>query len=76
MKIQADPKGGPLIKSLGRNKIMNFTQELFSIADTLTDKFKEFDSPKLLKVIQVAEDIGKSWSGSCLGYHSRVYYKI
>ena len=39
---------------------MNFTQ-LFSILQILlTDKFKRIDPPKLLKVIQVAEDIGKS----------------
>ncbi|MFC1885852.1 hypothetical protein ACFLZM_02195, partial [Thermodesulfobacteriota bacterium] len=35
----------------------------------------ELDSSELDKVIRVAEEVGKSWSGSALGYHSRVYYK-
>jgi len=54
---------------------MNFASELFSIADTLSNKFKELESSELDKVIRVAEEVGKSWSGSALGYHSRVYYK-
>jgi predicted nucleotide-binding protein len=54
---------------------MNFASELFSTADTLSRKFRELDSSELDKVIRLAEEVGKSWSGSCLGYHSRLYYK-
>ena len=54
---------------------MNFASEIFSIANTLSKKFKELDSTELDKLIKVAKEVRKSWSGSCLGYHSRVYYK-
>lgn len=54
---------------------MNFASEIFSIADTLSKTFEELDSIELDKLIRAAEEVGKSWSGSCLGYHSRVYYK-
>ncbi len=50
-------------------------EELYHIADALIDKFKKFDSSGLHKIVQVCEEIGRSWSGSCIGYHSRVYYK-
>jgi len=49
--------------------------EIFYIADTLSKKANELDSAELDKLITVAEQVGKSWSGSALGYHSRVYYK-
>jgi predicted nucleotide-binding protein len=54
---------------------MNFASEIFRIADTLSQKSKELDPTELDRLINVAEDVGKSWSGSWLGYHSRVYYK-
>jgi hypothetical protein len=54
---------------------MNLASEIFYIADTLLKKANELDSAELDKLITVAEQVGKSWSGSALGYHSRVYYK-
>ena len=44
----------------------------------LTDKLNNMISIKdenLEKIIQAADQIGKTWSGSWIGYHSRVYYK-
>ena len=37
-------------------------------------KFDEIEKP-LESLEEIAEKIGKSWSGSYLGYHSRVYYE-
>ncbi len=52
--------------------------ELRVIAETLSEAEAAFDVPKLLTpVIAVqksAEEIGKSWSGSWLGFESRIYY--
>lgn len=50
------------------------SKELFRIANTLDD-VTELDAPELDKLIDVAARFGKSWSGSWLGYHSRVYYE-
>ena len=54
---------------------MNISEEILGIADILSKKFKEIDSADLERLIEVAKEVGKSWSGSWLGYHSRVYYK-
>lgn len=58
---------------------MSVIEELFAIATKLTDRSnlirdKEFNEP-LDKLEKAANDVGKSWSGSWLGYHSRVYYE-
>ena len=50
------------------------SKELFRIANSLDD-FTDLDSPEIEKLIEVASLFGKSWSGSWLGYHSRVYYE-
>lgn len=50
------------------------SKELFRIANTL-DGVNELDAPDLDKLIDVAARFGKAWSGSWLGYHSRVYYE-
>lgn len=49
--------------------------EIFEIADQLSDMATKCDAKPLDKLMTAAEDVGKSWSGSWLGYHSRVYYK-
>ncbi|HCO96244.1 MAG TPA: hypothetical protein DIU00_20275 [Phycisphaerales bacterium] len=36
---------------------------------------KSIDSTELDKLLNTAKELGKSWSGSWLGYHSRIYYK-
>ncbi|MFK5895256.1 MAG: nucleotide-binding protein [Pseudomonadota bacterium] len=48
--------------------------ELFKIANTL-DPYIEFKSDEVDTLIEAATSVGKSWSGSWLGYHSRVYYE-
>ncbi|CAI1543950.1 Predicted nucleotide-binding protein containing TIR-like domain [Serratia fonticola] len=52
---------------------MSITQQLQQIADHLPDYSKK-DFSKLEKIVNVADEIGKAWSGSWLGYQSRVYY--
>ncbi|MEG2955014.1 MAG: nucleotide-binding protein [Hafnia sp.] len=52
---------------------MSITQQLKQIADQLPDYSKK-DFSELEKIVNVADDIGKAWSGSWLGYQSRVYY--
>lgn len=54
------------------------TNELFQITDRLESIYQtlmndEFAEP-LQRLQDVAELAGKSWSGSWLGYHSRIYY--
>lgn len=58
---------------------MSVIEELFAIATKLTDRSdlirdKEFNEP-LDNLEKAANDVGKSCSGSWLGYHSRVYYE-
>jgi predicted nucleotide-binding protein len=48
--------------------------DLFKIAQTL-DSYVEYESKEANALIESASEVGKSWSGSCLGYHSRTYYK-
>ncbi|KYZ72871.1 TIR domain-containing protein [Klebsiella quasipneumoniae] len=52
---------------------MTIAQQIVKIADRLVEhSSKKF--PKLLKIEEVALAVEKSWSGSWLGYQSRVYY--
>jgi len=58
---------------------MTVIEELFAIATKLTERSdlirdKEFNEP-LDKLEKAANEVGKAWSGSWLGYHSRVYYE-
>lgn len=57
----------------------NISDELFKIAEELDSVKAEFDSTKvkasLNKLENAISKVGLSWSGSCLGHHSRVYYK-
>ena len=57
---------------------MTVADELFKIADSLEAQGKllqdeEFSNPPQL-LTDAAEEVGKAWSGSWFGYHSRVYY--
>jgi len=58
---------------------MSVIEELFAVATKLTERSdlirdKVFNEP-LDKLEKIAKEIGKAWSGSWLGYHSRVYYE-
>lgn len=57
---------------------MNITDELFAASRRLAEfsrRLGESDfSDGLSKLEEAAVKVGKSWSGSWLGYHSRVYY--
>ena len=57
---------------------MTIADDLFNVAEQLESqsnimKTKEFDDA-LQRLADSAELVGKSWSGSWLGYHSTVYY--
>ena len=52
---------------------MSILQELLQIANQLS-KYEDYNPPELDALEQAANSIGKSWSGSWLGYQSRVYY--
>ena len=52
---------------------MSISEGLLRIANQL-NKYEDYDSPELDAIEKAANTIGKSWSGSWLGYHSRVYY--
>ncbi len=58
---------------------MTTADDLFTVADRLESQSKVAKSEKFNKPLQClidsAELAGKSWSGSWLGYHSRVYYE-
>jgi predicted nucleotide-binding protein len=54
---------------------MNQSSEIFRIADELAEMSAMLDTACLDNLEEVAEEVGKSWSGSWLGYHSRIYYK-
>jgi hypothetical protein len=56
-------------------KIMDEYSEIFQIAEQLSDMATKCDARPLAELMRAAEDVGKSWSGSWFGYHSRVYYK-
>ena len=57
---------------------MSISKSLFEIAQKLNEKGELLPNSELLKMLEAFENcataIGKSWSGSWLGYHSRVYY--
>ena len=52
---------------------MSISNELLRIANQL-DKYEDYDSSKLDALEKAAITIGRSWSGSWIGYQSRVYY--
>lgn len=52
---------------------MNCAKELFIEIEKL-EKYQEYDFVAIDALSNAANAIGKAWSGSWLGYHSRVYY--
>ena len=53
--------------------------ELLEIADRLTDLSEKASASEVKEPLERLEEavtrVGKAWSGSCLGYHARIYYK-
>jgi predicted nucleotide-binding protein len=54
---------------------MSEITDILDIADSLARTAKAAKMKQVYALIKVAEKVGRSWSGSWLGYHSRVYYK-
>ncbi len=52
---------------------MSISQELYDIVHQL-NKYLDYETPELNELEKAANSVGKSWSGSWAGYHSRVYY--
>jgi hypothetical protein len=54
-------------------------EELLEIADRLEKLSQAATVPEIKDALERVEDgartIGKAWSGSCLGYHARIYYR-
>jgi len=61
-----------------RNIMSDLSDKLFVIADRLELQCRKWNSSKLIlpfeRLRETANNIAKSFSGSWLGYHSRVYY--
>ena len=57
----------------------NAHEELFAIADSLERGVGQAEQPAMQKPLdalhRAAESVGKSWSGSWLGYQAEVYYE-
>jgi hypothetical protein len=60
------------------NSMSNLAAELRTIHDELVSMTQVIDKPEILKPLESLEnsanEIGKAWSNSWFGYHSRVYY--
>ena len=54
---------------------MKTSIEIFDLANKLQEAASWLPEDDLSKMEDVANSAAKAWSGSCLGYHSRVYYK-
>ena len=58
---------------------MSTSDDLFAVARKLSDRCNRLEdtdfSKSLDKIEEAANQVGKSWSGSWLGYHSCVYYE-
>lgn len=54
-------------------------EELLRIADSLEDLSQRATAPDVKEPLERLEEaatrLGRAWSGSCLGYHARIYYK-
>lgn len=55
------------------------SDELFSVAGRLEDATNRSKAPEIenpaRRLEAAADEVGKAWSGSWFGYHSRVYYR-
>lgn len=51
------------------------TSKLLELADKLNQIGQSIPQKELAKIEDVSNEVGLAWSGSWLGYQSRVYYK-
>lgn len=82
--LKADLKCQGCIASLTKalvwkiKSMSNLAAELREIFENLMSMTSVFDKPEIIKPLEALEnsanDVGKAWSGSWFGYHSRVYY--
>ncbi len=54
---------------------MSKAEDIFKIADDLSDRSKAINKSMIDRIEEASTQIAKAWSGSWLGYHSRVYYE-
>lgn len=52
---------------------MTISKELFALANKLNE-FETYESLEATSLAESANTVGEAWSGSWLGYHSKVYY--
>ena len=52
---------------------MSLSEELLQIAKQLNE-YADYETSRLEALAEAARRVGTSWSGSTMGYHSRVYY--
>lgn len=57
-----------------KGNIVAISKDLFSLAHELVD-YENYESDEISALVDSANNIGRAWSGSWFGYHSRVYYK-
>lgn len=55
--------------------VEQIAERLVGLADRLDQAAARLDLAPLDRLAEAADDAGKAWSGSWLGYHSRVYYR-
>jgi predicted nucleotide-binding protein len=79
MLIPASLRAKVLTLATGLGKTISPIQELFSTAERLAalkDSLRTQDVRRRIEAILAeCEKVGRSWSGSNLGYHSTVYYQ-
>ena len=56
-----------------RELLCRFQRKLLQIAKQLNE-YADYETSRLDAVVEAARRVGTSWSGSTMGYHSRVYY--
>src|SRR6188768_3868381 len=69
------PVEEPISRQVSVNKLRD---ELQSTTRKLSEYVRAFEDPQITASLKELDravvEVGKSWSGSWLGYHSRVYY--
>ena len=68
-----------MLQGMGSEQFAEPYEELLSIADRMGELAKQGRQEDIEKPLeslkQAAEEIGRAWSGSWIGYHANVYYE-